>query len=34
MRITKKKYDAWGGMRNYLLYRVERNGRWYYYLSY
>lgn len=31
MRITKAEWQALGGLRNSNLYRVQRNGRWYYY---
>lgn len=31
MRVTKKEWDARGGLRNSACYRIERNGRWYYY---
>lgn len=30
-RITKQEWQAKGGLRNSSLYRVQRNGRWYYY---
>ena len=30
-RISKKTYDARGGLRNPDLFRVYRNGRWVYY---
>lgn len=31
MRITKRRWDRLGGLRNPSLYRKERGGRWYYY---
>ncbi len=30
-KITKREWQALGGLRNSDLYRVQRNGRWHYY---